>query len=541
MNILIAALIFAQPGELEQIVDQVVREAERIDPVEATPAPTVNDALSAVVQDARQIDQISASLALWIWFPSWITDPVAPAATNLATLLAMNHSSQLYRPASIADPVAGLIQRYDLRAFSGHDPGLLAYQIRVIEQLGTEDPFFHLPRSVLPGGADLIPVPGSHIDTELIAELQTMTGRSTSILSADMFVRFAVSSEDGGRYLILQGLKYFAHQNPGKTDRQLFLESLGVDESSIIAMSGDKAAMVFHREPTGKNGIIRQFPTDIGRNAIPGLWLTQDGVFGDIGNDQQPEFDLLSYKPVAEEFIAIGPDGLIRARLGNTEGKFVASADPGVASDTRKPALFREPINQLPGAPFHFGGTADRRLEAIVSCINCHTRWLRELDNGARSLMQLDLNGSRSTIFGDFTESDPFVAQERLRAFVADFGRDIATAREDFERNTGYLIGQHNLESPVATLSAAIVRMHNEYRWTGISPDAACLRLGYRVPAGDGALFLKQRLTAPPGSRENVHLQRLQGGWSIQPDNFGRIYSDLYQRLHASQIERTEP
>ena len=532
-------LIAAALGQVEMVLPRRADGAQA-----AVPGPA--EALEAVLLDAETMEPEEAYFCQWLWLPPWQPAEEWIPAAHLSVMLAANHTSQHYFPVVLRSE-AGIFLRYDLLGLS-RDKKWAKYSALVFDSLGREEPFWHTPLSSFPQAeakrankARAPPVSAGWYSAEQAARIAALTGgRATPLLRADFAVRYLVSSTDRGAYLHLRGFSYrrwYENRRQGrrrKSDRELFLDLFGADPVLADRREGDQAAAVSFREPTSKPGIVSFVPTDIGRRGLAGLWITKDPSSADIATDKHPLFNLLDYKPFAEEHIAIRPDGLCDFALFDARGNVQAAApidgDNFVASD------FRKPKPRVVG--LHFGGTADTRLEPAVSCLRCHgpSDWLLPVRNDALELVKARLGDRRPDILDDLGENDPLRSVLRLQKFSANFDRHLSWGRETINEAVLKITrapgkGDH----PAAEHAASIVAIHDAYRYEAVTPEQAALELGYRVAPGRGAAFFRERLRGPPGAIENLHVLDFQRGASVSRDDFGRLYGDLYSRLRAAE------
>jgi hypothetical protein len=284
---------------------------------------------------------------------------------------------------------------------------------------------------------------------------------------------------------------------------------------------GEKGALLIQSDVTGQSrvavasyGVASRLP----------LAVTFD--FNDSRTRPEQQFirNLVEFESFSDASEALVPmsNGLWEGVLADANGNLQRVAPPNVVADSTKPD----------------GHT--KELEMGMSCFICHLP-----DNGyktARNDMGYLLNADvdyfgEEIVYGGKT----LTRAEAVAVVVARYGERIdepdgilGRARRDFIRAIDTLTDYEATADGPTSSQRVGVKMKEIYhglRYRRVDAEAACLKLGVRVPTGQGLRVLKQ-LVPPPtdGTQEDIVISLLRNGAEIKPDDFDAIRPEMARR-----------
>jgi len=373
----------------------------------------------------------------------------------------------------------------------------------------------------------------------LITQLTRSTG---GIYPADFLLEQLLTSVRG-KYPEFRQIDFKVEKG---TPIQSLFDKRGFFLEESIERLGDKGCLLLQSDVTGKTRIVLCLSglTGGGRPTV----ITFD--FKDSRTRPDEQFirnlvEFVAFSDANEIFIPL-TNGLLEYVLTDAKGNILRSAPPDIVVDSTKPD----------------GHT--KELEMGMSCVVCHSP-----DDGyktKRNDMEL-LLGSDVDYFGDefsFTRRGKKVTLNKQQAEAVVVGRYgepiylgdgiLGRARRDFVKAVSYLTDYPVIAdgpSPVQRLGQKVKEIYHSQRYPtssvragsdkegkpvfathgGISADGVCLRLGVRVPEGQGTAVLRKLVPAlPKGSGEDLLIGLMRNGALIKPDDYDPLHVDLMRR-----------
>lgn len=337
-------------------------------------------------------------------------------------------------------------------------------------------------------------------DRALLVELGAMTASVNPIMRYDQATRLLLDDFDGGVYSKIRGFDQFKAAD-GNTALENLLAAYGADIKRVRELRADERAAMFRSEISGKPRSM-QFFLGIGRvSTTNGLFTITDDIFDE---NHRAESDavrqLLNLKPDGHEIIWTLPNGFLAFALADAQENLVfeEGAPPNLVADHEIP----RPYTKV--------------LRNAISCIRCHIKGAgyREFYNDVKSLERLGLPAA-DDLSDDKQARDTY---DRLRGL---YGGDPRIAVNEARRRHADAIfratafgGGDGLEAEEAYRT--VTEINDTYAYDLVTPQQACLEMGYLVPAEHAAALFNQLVPRLPGqdnllSPEDPYIQALRG------------------------------
>jgi hypothetical protein len=497
-------------------------------PVKADRVPDVTDAVAWAVQDIVLRQPIDRPYLRYLWVPPW-GDVSWHQVNSFLVNSAISQSSIIQLPEGVA---GGWLIVWDLRKLAPKESDLKRLLI-VWDSLAKGEPYFHvqIPKPVacrsftfLDGktytGRTFVPAP--HV-AEGYSILERETASFAPLLRADDFLRRAASTIDGGLYYHFIG---FIRDGKRLTEAEIF-KLVGLDVALSREVEGDDRAAVFQSAVTGKPRTVEQVQGAIGKARI-----TYDLFDEDVDASRHAIYELLDSvnRARGKEIIFERSNGMFGYILTDGAGKLVDVAPPNLVADHKTP----EPVT--------------KQLYPPLSCIRCHgpNAGVQIVRNDVPTLLGDAKNGDVD-LFDDLaSRANRTATVDRLAGLYA--AGDAFTLEADLSRSRasdaiwratrGMSVSGPDKVAPKA--SAALAQQFADYWYPrsiidgNVNADRAALEWGHRVPAGQGAAFLKQALKPQradfsvdgvPVEAADPAIAALRRGMSIRRQDFDRVYS----------------
>ena len=526
MNVAMIALVIAGPPE----------DAVRI----TAPA----DVVALIAADYATIPEHDRPFMRYVWLPPWLDTHQAARAVAY-TANATSRAAILIEP----DVATDVYFRYDLRRLVDDIDDLSEY-IRVWDEIALLDPRFYAAVEVLVGvnvkrhdghvffdcptcakrykstkfgeqtkclacgtkyaipgkfaaikaGRQLAP----HLGLDQIGGLVVLSGVATPVVTADVFVRYALSSIDGGRYYDLVGIE----RNPRRgTARDAYLRSLGADAKL------SEELLALRRVGLSNSGVVGEKPRVVERlqGAVGDVWITYD-IEDDsdrLDVTKSVFYNLADFvgNHDAEEVISERQNGLHLFALFDARGNLQDEV-PGPKS--------------LPRG----GGSGTKRLN-IIDCTICHA-----VEDGLRSApnhVALYLSKRLDVFQVDAHD----VLDEKLRKVASQFrgnlDRELQLGRDAYSVATFRVVKNFGIRPegrPVQSVGADVGHIYNDYRWDRVDPQRAALELGWKCESNEQATRVLNDLLPKTAGTDGISLTSFAAGALIDGNSVGRTDFD---------------
>jgi hypothetical protein len=510
--------------------------------VEAVRVPDAADAAAWALQDVLLRPPADRLYLRYLWIP-----PNGSALDHQVNSFLVNSAVSQTSTIALPDGAAGgWLIVWDLRQLAPRDRDLVRLQV-LWDALGHADPYFHVE---LPGGK-FLPcrsylhldgktyngrrhIPAPHV-SPAYGLLEQHTGSFAPLLRSDQFLRIVSSTIDGGLYYHFAG---FIRDGKRLSEAEIF-RSVGLDVLLSRQVEGDDRAAMFQSGITGKPRKVEQVQGAIGKARI-----TYDLFDEDVDANRHPIYELLDFvnRARGKEIIFERSNGLHGYLLTDGAGKLVDVAPPNLASDHRIP----EP--------------ATKQLQPMISCVRCHgpDGGIRNVRNDVATLLG---DGRRGDVdlFDDLSSKDGrtgtvnriaglFAAGDKFKSDL-DFARN-RYADAVFAATRGMSV--EGKEQVAAKAAEQLAATYADYwlprgpREAAVNADRAALELGYRVPEGQGAAFLRQAIRpgrvdvlidGKPVEFADPALAALRRGMSVRRQDWERIA--VYAALQIQEYRKS--
>lgn len=346
------------------------------------------------------------------------------------------------------------------------------------------------------------------------------------IMRADWFM-FLVSStakEDNGKYYTFRRIE---NSKGGQTAEELWVEGLGIDYADVQARRADQRIAKWRSDITGKPRAIEYLFAPSARPSVgpTGIALTRDYFNGKINATEHALKNLLHYNFDGTEAMGFLPNGMMSFVLLDGNGDLVDKAPGELVSDRTVPA----PHTTV--------------LQAPISCFRCHgptDMWMDARNDVyalAKSPMGLNIFDDESS------KDDPDGTLDRLAGLYAgEMSEFLRINRNTHAKATFIVTGGMT----IPTVSQKIGEVYNRYRFGAITPQIACLELGWVVNENEAAAYLNEVLPLLPKNRHGIHPESVTIGtlraWTpanqlyVNRDDWEQEYADAMLRVQTELI-----
>ncbi len=523
------------------------------------------DAVAVVAADLAATDEHDRPYQRYIWLPPWIETNSAARATVFA-VNTTSRASILVQPVIATD----VYIRYDLRQLvDDHDDDLARFT-RVWDEVSLLDSRFYAAVEILIGVdvvrqhgksffscprcgkryqttktsglckcsqcATRFRIPGDHnpkaghgrqlaphLGLDQIGGLVLLSGIATPIVSADVFVTYALSAIDGGRYYDLVGIS-------GLNKRQ-WLATLGANQKL------SENLLALRRSAITSSGVMGDKPRVVERiqGAVGDAYGTYD-IADDsdrLDLDKHVFYNLAGFvgNHDAEEWIAERQNGLHVFALFDATGVLQTEVPPEIALAHNRPGP-----RSLPRG----GGAGTKRLN-IIDCTLCHAS-----ADGWQPFANEVADNKRLDVFDDFNGRD---RHEILRVLASqyrgDLDKQLADARDDYSLAVFSLVEDFGVtpkDRPVQIVGSDIGDIYNDYYWDRVDPQRAAFELGYDCADNDTATRLLVELVSDDTPVEGISFEsyaigRLKEGKSVRRRDFDRELPEILFRAEQNKEE----
>lgn len=447
-------------------------------------------AVAIAVQDAETLALQNPAFPLRMRYVM-VNDPdedTRPAISFTANTTLLFNSEPL-RPLPVGTEG---VWRVDLAEYAGHDETTLRRLMDTWDRM--QDPQFYLPTDDFKTISTpwyfhtdgkrynkvqvRVVVGARHADVDgRLARLVELTGCAVPIISIGQFERFLLNSDFGGLYPQFRGFE----QAPEKgTAEEAFLLRANIDLQQLGARNSDQR-VVCYGIPTGQPRLIEYMNAAVTRPGVgPTIaTITRDFFAGPIDQNKHPLENLAERKHDGTEIFLPTPEGGLEFALFNGQGGFVKSAPPNLAADRTIPA---------PWLPI---------LQGPSSCIRCHSQTNAEVlvnsiyqpaPNYVTYLRNAEFKTTAGVVkFDVFKESgDSGKALKRLVSLYNGETTDaFAWAGRTYAKFVFDATGV-----PFEQACRAMLKVHDDWLYSFVTPKKACLTLGYKVETEEQAVLL---------------------------------------------------
>lgn len=337
-------------------------------------------------------------------------------------------------------------------------------------------------------------------DRATLVDLGERTDSLNPIMRLDQAVRLLLDDYDGGVYSKIRGFDQFRAEG-GRTALENLLAAYGADVARVRELRADERAAMLRSEVTGKPRSMLFF-LGIGRvSATNGLFTITDDPFDE---NHDPNSDairqLLDLRSDGHEIIWQLPNGFLAFALANGQQDlvFAEGAPQNLVADHNIPRPYT------------------KTLRSAISCIRCHTEGGGYVTfyNDVKSLRRLGL-AATDDLASDKDARDTYDRLQGIyggdpRVAVAEARRRHADA---IFRATAFRAGDGL--SPQDTY-ATITEIYDTYTYDLITPQVACMEMGFLVPAEHAAALFNQLVPRLPAGEtpewpEDPYIQALRG------------------------------
>lgn len=547
-----ASIWAQQPGPAPE-ADPAAADAVQVE--EPQQVPTPYEAVRLAEEDLLTLSQDTWGFQRY--FLVYDRSKEFYGAFNYLLNTCVSHSTTLYRPAIVAD---GWLIRVDLRRLwpRTNDYDALFPEFEKLAQI---EPYFHTNGEIVirETKRTLVPAPryqasdgkfytrkwkeevvtrkqfGSEHSLHLLGpdkaeapifHLVTRCNTDIPIMRADWFM-YIISTQDpreNGKYYTFRRV---SGSQGGKTAEELWLASQGVDYETIQELRGDQRIGKWRSDVTGQPRAIEYFFTSATRPSVgpSAVFITRDWFLGKIDAGRHPIKNLLNYNHDGTEALGFLPNGMMSFVLFDDKGGLIDVAPQTLVTDRTVP--IPHPAN----------------LQPPISCIRCHgptDMWM-----GATNDIMAFTKGAQGLNFFD-DESDTQEADDTLDRLAGLYAGEVAEPlrliRNTHAKATFIVTG--GMQIPA--VAEKIGSVYNQYRFAPITPQQACLELGWQVPEADAVEMLTQILPPLPPNRfgispESVTIGTLRVWKSDRPLHINRTdweqeYADAMLRVITESI-----
>lgn len=524
-----------------------------------TPVPTPADAVRMAVADLATLpleQQVNTR-----YFLTYDRSPEFYGAFNYALNTSVSHSVNYYWPVQVAD---GWLLRVDLAALWPEVDDFNTLLL-VLEDLAKIEPYFHtIGVAEVKKGEEKVLVdvtPYLHTDgkrytkkwvmKEVVEEvtgvehslhllgedgdaapiftLATVTKSAIPIMRADWFMLIILSQDPlvNGRYYQFQRI---SKSSGGKTAEQLWLERQGVDYDAVQKIRSDQRLATRRSQVTGSPRAVEYFFTSAVRASIgpAACFLTRDWFVGEVAPDRHPIKNLLGYVHDGSEAMGFNGNGTISFVLTDDKRELIDVAPQKLVSDRTVPIPY--PTN----------------LEPPISCIRCHgpqEMW-KPVNNDIKTLTTGDY---RINIFDDTSsEKEQRDVIDRLRGLYEGDATEALRIASNTHAAATFKITRG---MQVIKVTEVISAVYNDFRFGNVTPQQACLELGWRVTSPTQAVEVFNRIVPvlPPNtsgiSPETDTVGSLRkwtdtNGLFVSRDDWQHEYADIMLRAQTEAIRQ---
>lgn len=498
---------------------------------------TPADAVKWALTDVLSIPEQDRAAQRYVWMPPHATPDWIPAFT-VALNMSASQSPIIYRPA-LVPPANGWLLRVDLRRLAS-DPKKLAKLIETWDGLSADEPYWRVPKVNLTGDADNVALLAPHIG-DLHADLLKKFSYSPSLVyRADWLMnRLLRTHYYEFRQLVAQSTSVSVASKGetapktspvasssagGLLTQQQALARLGIDEAKSKALNGDIRKATLQSQITGQQRRVDCFQGLAGRYNSGRVWITHDPAQDDVDPNKLPMASLLAFNDTGREIISELPNGFHEYLIANNRGELLREVPANVATDRTVPAPH------------------PARLETAISCVRCHgpSGGLIPITDDVSKLLRRGVD-----VLDDTDGVTREKSLERLAGLYGDpslFDRKLARSRDDlsaavFTATSGFF-SKGEAKDNVARCYDSVSKMHDGYAFSLVTPQQACLELGWEVEAEKATEHLNAILGGPQG--EDVIVASLRAGLSVRRPDWERVYFDAATRAARFQGGETK-
>jgi hypothetical protein len=353
------------------------------------------------------------------------------------------------------------------------------------------------------------------------------------IMRADWFLYIATSSlaEDNGRYYQFRRIE---NTKDGKPAEQLWLESLGVDYKVVQNLRSDQRIAKWRSNITGKPRAVEYFFTSSARPTVgpAGVALTRDYFVGKIDFFRHALKNLLNYDYDGTEAMGFLPNGMMSFVLFDGDGNLATFAPDKLVSDRTVPS----PHPTI--------------LQTPISCFRCHgstDMWMpatNDVYNTAKGKIGLN-------IFGDLSSKEGFAdTLDRLTGLYAGEMTEFLRLNTNTHAKATF-IATNGMSIP--DVAEKIGDVYGVYRYNAVTPQMACLELGWVVTADVAVQQFNTILPILPKNDLGFYPETPVAGelrdWDpakpvyINRDDWEQEYADIMLRVttEAIRVRKVQP
>lgn len=346
------------------------------------------------------------------------------------------------------------------------------------------------------------------------------------IMRADWFLFIASSTlaEENGRYYEFRRIK---DSQGGKTAEQLWLETQGVNYEVIKNLRSDQRIAKWRSNVTGKPRAVEYFFTTAARPSVGpvGVALTRDYLVGKVDSTAHALRNLLNYKFDGTEAMGFLPNGMMSFVLFNGDGSLARTAPDKLVSDRTVPS----PHQTL--------------LQAPISCYRCHGTTDMWMD-AANDIYSLSKGKFGLNVFDDLSsKTDPLDTLDRLVGLYAGEMDEFLTASRNTHAKSTFIL-TNGMQIP--DVAKKIGEIYGSYRYNPVTPQVACLELGWVVSEEDAIPLLNMVLPVLPKNRNGIHTESVVIGtlraWTpqrplfVNRDDWEQEYADAMLRVQTQAV-----
>jgi hypothetical protein len=384
------------------------------------------------------------------------------------------------------------------------------FSLHLLGGTGDASPILELAQATATPGFDLNPMP---------------------IMRADwfLFIASATLPEENGHYYKFRRIS--DSQGEGdkrKTAEQLWLEGLGVDYATVQQRQADQRIGQWRSNVTGKPRAIEYFYATLTRSNVgpAGVSITRDYFVGTVKAQRHAVRNLLSYTYDGSEAMAFLPNGMMEFTLFDGNGDLALTAPDKLVSDRTVPS----PHQTI--------------LHTPISCIRCHgptDMWM----DASNDVLAMTSGPYRLNIMDDESDDEsPEETLDRLAGLYAGEMTDFLRVNRNTHAKATYIVTGG---MSIPEVSQKIGAIYNRYRYDLVTPQIACLEMGWVVDAEQAADHFNKILPLLPPNRHGVHPEDVTIGtlrnWTskntlaVNRDDWEQIYADAMLRVQTQTIK----
>jgi hypothetical protein len=375
---------------------------------------------------------------------------------------------------------------------------------------------------------------GDQAPVALLATASATPGfevNANPIMRADWFMFIVTSAlpEDNGRYYEFRLVSESTGTGENrKSAEQLWLEGLGVDYSVIQKLRADQRIAKWRSGITGRPRAVEYFFAPSARPSVgpAGVSITRDYNTGRVDPQRHVMKNLLNYSFDGCEAMGFLPNGMMSFALFDGKGNLQRFAPEKLVTDRTVPSP-HSAILQPPISCYRCHGTTDMWMDA--------TNDIYALSKGPYGLNLYDDESD------DKKEADDTL-DRLVGLYAGDMDEFLRMSRNTHAKATFIVTGGMTIPA----VAKKIAEVYGAYRYNAVTPQVACLELGWVVTEEHAVEHFNTILPLMPKNRHGIHPESVTIGtlraWTarnrlhVNRDDWEQEYADAMLRVQTQTV-----